>query len=142
MTTARVNIIDRSVEHAHIWINDLAQELATGDPQQAYRVLRAFLPAVRDCLSVDEAAQLSAQLPIIVRGIFFEGWNPGRAATHTRDIDSFLRRIATEAGLAGETEASFATTAASRVLQRHVSPGEGASVLRALPHQLRQLLEA
>jgi uncharacterized protein (DUF2267 family) len=142
MTTAHVNIIDRNVEHAHVWINDMAQELATEDPHEAYRVLRAFLPAVRDCLSVDETAQLSAQLPIFIRGIFFEGWDPGRVAAHARDIDSFLRRIATEAGLAGETEASFAATAASRVLQRHVSPGESASMLRALPHRLRQLLQA
>jgi uncharacterized protein (DUF2267 family) len=68
MTTARVDIIDRSVEKAHIWINDVAQELGTEDSHQAYRVLRSFLHALRDHLSVDEAAQLAAQLPIFVRG--------------------------------------------------------------------------
>jgi uncharacterized protein (DUF2267 family) len=142
MTTARVDIIDRSVEKAHIWINDVAQELGTEDSHQAYRVLRSFLHALRDHLSVDEAAQLAAQLPIFVRGVFYEGWDPSRTPEHARDVDSFLIRIAGEAGLAGETEASFAATAASRVLRRHVSAGEGNGVLRALPQHLRDLLSA
>jgi uncharacterized protein (DUF2267 family) len=142
MTTARVDIIDRSVEKAHVWINDTAEQLGTKDSHQAYRVLRAFLHAVRDHLSVDEAAQLSAQLPIFVRGVFFEGWDPSRTPDHARDLDSFLARIAGEAGLAGETEASFAATAAGRVLRQHVSGGEGDSILRALPQHVRQLLSA
>jgi uncharacterized protein (DUF2267 family) len=142
MSTTRVDIIDRSVEKAHVWINDTAEELRTEDNHRAYRVLRAFLHALRDHLSVDETAQLSAQLPIFVRGIFYEGWDPSRTPEHARDIDSFLTRIAAEAGLAGETEASFAATAASRVLRRHVSAGEGDHLLNALPQHLRELLGA
>jgi uncharacterized protein (DUF2267 family) len=142
MTTTRVDIIDRSVEKAHVWINDTAEELATDDNQRAYRVLRAFLHALRDHLTVDEAAKLAAQLPIFVRGVFYEGWDPSRTPDHARDVDSFLTRIAGEARLAGETEASFAATAASRVLRRHVSAGEGDRVLNALPQHLRELLGA
>ncbi len=142
MTAAHVDIIDRSVEKAHVWIKDTAEEVGTADSHQAYRVLRAFLHAVRDHLSVDETAQLSAQLPIFVRGVFFEGWDPSRTPEHARDLDSFLAKIAREAGLAGETEASFAATAAWRVLRQHVSVGEGDSVLRALPQHIRELLSA
>ena len=53
------SIIDRSVEKAHIWLNDLAEQLGTDDHRQAYRVLRAYLHALRDRLPVDEAAQLA-----------------------------------------------------------------------------------
>jgi uncharacterized protein (DUF2267 family) len=101
--------------------------------------LRAFLHAVRDHLSVDESAQLAAQLPIFVRGVFYEGWDPSDVPKRARDIDSFLQRIAGEALLAGETEASLAAAAASRV-SRHVSAGEVASVLHVLPEHLRELL--
>ena len=133
-------LLDRSVEKTHVWINDLAEELGTDDPRYAYRVLRAFLHAVRDHLSVDEAAQLAAQLPIFVRGVFYEGWVPSGTPERGRDVDSFLRRIAGEARLAGETEASLAATAASRVMSRHISTGETASVLHMLPEPLRELL--
>jgi uncharacterized protein (DUF2267 family) len=137
-----VDIIDRSDEKAHIWLNELAEELGSSDHQYAYRVLRAFLHALRDRLSVDEAAQLAAQLPIFIRGVFYEGWDPSRTHEHARGIDSFLERIATEAVLAGETEASFATAAASRVLRHHISPGETESVLHQLPEHVRELLSA
>jgi uncharacterized protein (DUF2267 family) len=58
------------------------------------------------------------QLPIFVRGVFYEGWDPSHTPEHARDVDSFLARIAGEALLAGETEASVAASAASRVLNR------------------------
>jgi len=140
MTTTRVDIIDRSVEKAHIWLNDVAAGLGTEDGQHAYRVLRAFLHTLRDHLPVDVAAQLAAQLPIFVRGVYYEGWDPSRTPERARDLDSFLERIAHEARLAGETEASFAATAASRVLNRHISSGETASILKVLPEQLREFL--
>jgi uncharacterized protein (DUF2267 family) len=140
--TARIEIIDKSVEKAHVWLNDLAVELSTEDRRHAYRVLRAFLHALRDHLTVDEAAALAAQLPIFIRGVFYEGWDPSRTPEHARDVDSFLRRIAVDAGLAGETEASFAAAAANRVLARHVSAGESRSVMRVLPEHLRELLGA
>lgn len=142
MTTTRVDVIDRSVEKAHIWLNDLAGELTTEDGHYAYRVLRAFLHALRDHLPVDEAAALAAQLPIFVRGVFYEGWDPSGTPEHARDLDSFLQRIASEARLAGETEASFAATAANRVLSRHISAGEAGSVLQQLPEHLRDFLKA
>jgi uncharacterized protein (DUF2267 family) len=89
---------------------------------------------------VDEAAQLSAQLPILIRGIYYEGYVPSRTPEHARDLDSFLQRIAKEAVLGGETEASFAAEAACRVLRRHVSAGESEDVLHALPAHIRELL--
>jgi len=141
MTTEHVEIIDRATEKAHIWLNDLAAELHDGDRHYAYRVLRAFLHALRDHLSVDEAAQLSAQLPILIRGIYYEGYVPSRAPEHARELDSFLERIAKEAVLGGETEASFAAQAASAVLQRHVSADEGRDVLQVLPRHIRDLLD-
>jgi uncharacterized protein (DUF2267 family) len=138
--TRHVDIIERNVEKAHLWLNDLADELETDDCQAAYRVLRAFLHAVRDRLTVDEAAQLAAQLPELIRGIYYEGWVPSRTPLRYRSKDDFLRRIATEALLAGETEASYAATAAARVLHRHVSEGELEDVLGMLPKGLRAVV--
>ena len=140
MTTSRVDVIDRSVEKTHIWLGDLAEALGSEDRHYAYRVLRAFLHALRDHLTVDEAASLAAQLPIFIRGVFYEGWDPSGTPEHVRDLESFLARIASEAGLAGETEASIAATAANRVLSRHISAGEAGSVLHDLPAPLREFL--
>lgn len=134
------DIIERNVEKTNLWLNDLADELETDDRQAAYRVLRAFLHAVRDRLTVDEAAQLAAQLPDLIRGIYYEGWDPSRTPLTYRSLDEFLRRVADEALLAGETEASYAATAAARVLHRHVSEGELQDVAGMLPKGLRSVV--
>ena len=60
-TTAHLDVLDRSVEKANVWINDVAAELQTSDRHEAYRALRAFLHVLRDRLPVPEAAQLAAQ---------------------------------------------------------------------------------
>ena len=140
MTASHVDIIERSSETAHIWVNDMAAELGTEDRQAAYRTLRAFLHVLRDRLSVDEAAHLAAQLPLLVRGIYYENWDPSATPQRYRDPAEFLERVATGALLHGETEASYAVTAASSVLRRHVSEGEIEDVMRALPESIRALL--
>ena len=139
---SEVDLIDRSVEKTNVWLKELAAELGTDDRKFAYRVLRAYLHAVRDRLMVDEAAQLAAQLPELVRGIYYEGWVPSRTPTSERSVDEFLRRIADEARLPGETEASYACSAAARVLRRHVSEGEFDDVVAVFPEELRVVLAA
>jgi uncharacterized protein (DUF2267 family) len=141
MSPSRLDVLDRSIEKTYIWINDLADELGIGDNHEAYRVLRAVLHALRDHLGVGDAAHLAAQLPIFIRGVFYEGWDPGRTPERTRDVNTFLMRIASDAKLAREMKAAFAARAAAGVLQRHITEGESVKVLHALPKQLRELFE-
>jgi len=140
MTRSDVTIIERSVETTNIWLNELSDELGVDDRRYAYRVLRAFLHTLRDRLTVDEAAQLAAQLPELIRGVYYEGWDPSGTPAGYRDVDTFLRRVEHEAVGLGDTEASFAVSAAARVLRRHVTGGEIDDVLALLPAPLRNLL--
>jgi uncharacterized protein (DUF2267 family) len=137
---AEPSIIERSVEKAHIWLDELAGQLGTDDHRQAYRVLRAYLHALRDRLTVDEAAQLAAQLPDLIRGIYYEGWNPSATPVRYRSFAEFLDRVAADAQLGGETAASFAVSAAAGVLRRHVSTGEIDDIRAQLPEDLRPIL--
>ncbi len=134
-------IIARSVEKAHIWINDVAEELGTDDHAQAYRALRAYLHALRDRLPVNEAAQLAAQLPELIRGIYYEDWKPGATPVQYHSLADLLDRIAEDAGLGGETSASYAASAVATVLRSHVSAGEIADVRAVLPEKLRPILD-
>jgi uncharacterized protein (DUF2267 family) len=139
MATGQVEMIGRNVELTNVWINEIAEAVGTEDRHEAYRILRAVLHAIRDRITLDESAQLAAQLPELVRGVFYEGWRPS-AIPMRYDADAFLRRIADEALLAGPTEASYAVRAAADVLRRHVSLGEIEDVLANLPADIRELL--
>lgn len=141
-STEYPSIIERSVEAAHVWHRDVAAELGTTDLHEAGRALRVVLHALRDRLTVDEAAQLAAQLPTMIRGIYYEGWKPSGAHPLAHDVDAFLERVATAGRMAGETEASHAVAAVMRVLHRHVSEGELDDVMAVLPERLRPLFRS
>jgi uncharacterized protein (DUF2267 family) len=136
------SIIERSVEKTHIWLKDVAGELGVEDRQYAYRALRAVLHTLRDRLTVDVAAKLAAQLPTLIRGIYYEDWDPSRTPLAIHDVEAFLDHVVAEGRLGGETEASIAVGAVSRVLRRHVSPGEIEDVLAVLPDNLKTLIAA
>jgi uncharacterized protein (DUF2267 family) len=140
MTTTHLDVLDRSVEKAHVWINDVAAELETDDRHEAYRVLRAFLHALRDALQVNESAQLAAQMPLLIRGIYYDGWNPSRTPRRYHGAEEFCERVRADALLHGDTEASYAVAAAARVLARHVSPGEIDDILATLPASVGALV--
>ena len=97
-------IIETSMHKAREWLAEMAGELGTDDRHYAYRALRAYLHAVRDRISVEEAAQLGAQMPLLIRGIYYDGWVPARTPASYHTVDEFLTRVAEEAQLAGETE--------------------------------------
>lgn len=69
-----------AAQETGLWVRELA-ELLGCDQRAAYEVLRGTLHAVRDSLSVDDNAKIANRLPIIVRGIYFEGWNPTKTST-------------------------------------------------------------
>jgi uncharacterized protein (DUF2267 family) len=74
------------------WIDDLLRRLGWHDRERVYRVLLATLHALRDSLAQEEAVYIGAQLPPLLRGLYYEGWHPGtRAAARSRT--AFLERI-------------------------------------------------
>jgi uncharacterized protein (DUF2267 family) len=141
MSGTDVAAIRRSAEKTEQWLRELADELGRpGDLRYAFRVLRAFLHALRDRLTVDAAAHLGAQLPEFLRGVYYEGWRPARAPERYHDLGTFLKRVATDAALSGHTEAASSAEAAACVLRLHVSDGEIRKVAAALPRGVADLL--
>lgn len=138
-TKQRLDLLDRSVEKTHIWVNDVAEGLGEQDRAAALRALRAVLHTLRDRLTVEEGAQLAAQFPVVIRGLFYESWRPAHLPEGYGAAREFLDRVARDAGLAGDTEAEYAVRAVAGTLRRHVSAGELDDVLHVLPHQIRDL---
>jgi uncharacterized protein (DUF2267 family) len=133
--------LERSVEKTCEWIEDTASELGTEDRGEAYTILKAVLHAIRDGLTVEDAARLARELPDRLRWAFYEGWVPSGVPVTYHDRDEFLRAVAQEAGLTGPTEASYDAASVMAVLERHVSATEIDDVLHLLPGQVRCALD-
>lgn len=128
----------RAEATAHEWLAVVGRELGTADRVLAHRVLRAWLHVVRDRLPVGSAVHFSAQLPVLLRGEFFEGWNPSRVPV-PYDVAEFCERFAGEAGV-HQSQVADAIAAVSTALDTLCSAGNLDHVLAALPHPLRALL--
>jgi uncharacterized protein (DUF2267 family) len=138
---SKVDTIERNVHKTNEWVADMAEELGTENREEAWRVLRGYLHTLRDRLTVQEAAQLAAQFPHMIRGVFYEGFDPDRQPEKIRDRETFLARLAERAQLSDPNEAARAAVAGTAVLRRHVSAGEIDDVLSQLPQEIRETLE-
>ena len=85
--------IEKAVPDVEVWLADLKQRLRWHDREKVYLALLAVLHALRDSLPRDEAAYLGVQLPVLLRGLYFEGWHPSARVTRARSRSAFVERI-------------------------------------------------
>jgi uncharacterized protein (DUF2267 family) len=138
MSAQSIEIIDRTVQKTNLWLRDLREELHTDDSHIAYQALRVVLHALRDRLSVDEAVALAAELPLLIRGIYYEGWrSAGKPLKLSRD--EFLHRVQDQLQVPGIIDPVRYTRAVLSVLGNHLSPGEAHKVRATLPKDLQAL---
>jgi uncharacterized protein (DUF2267 family) len=81
-----------AVSETEAWIDDVMHRLGWHDRERVYLVLLATLHALRDSLPQDEAIYVGAQLPPLLRGLYYDGWHPG-AHLAAKSRTAFLERI-------------------------------------------------
>ena len=134
--------LNRTIHVTNNWLKEIAEEMGASDAQVAYHALRGVLFATRDRLAVEEAAHLAAQLPALIRGIYYEGYRPADKPSTYRNRDEYLQRIRTELEAADGEDPEAAARAVLTVLNRHVTAGELDDVRAMLPEPVRELWPA
>jgi uncharacterized protein (DUF2267 family) len=137
MTTTGVRTFDQSLETTKQWLEEVREQMGLDDEQRAFRVMRAVLQALRDRLTVEEAAQFAAQLPMLLQGVYYHGWTPAGKPRKIRGRQEFLDRVAE--GLLREHDPEEACRTVFRVLQEKMTGGEIEDVKRILPESIRDL---
>ena len=141
MSATGLEVFDRTLHKTHTWLKEIMETLGIEDRHRAYMALRAVLHALRDRLTVEEAAQLGAQLPMLIRGLYYEGWDPTGKPLKERHKEEFLAHVARElrtpSGPALDPEAAVRTVFG--VLAHRVTEGELADIVGLLPKELRAL---
>lgn len=137
MSAQGLEAIDHTVQLTHEWINELASRLDWSSKRSALRLLRVTLQHLRDHLPVDELAQFSAQLPLLIRGMFFEGWVPKRTPVKERRSGDFISVIATQMEEAEEFRGREDIRCVFDLLNARLSAGEIEDVRANLPQAIR-----
>lgn len=139
MSATGLEVFDRTLQATNIWLDEILQEMNWSDRHRAYHALRAVLHTLRDRLPVDDAAHLAAQLPMLVRGIYYEGWKPSRVPVKERKQDEFLAHVTDAFLFDADADSRAIVGAVLRVMSRHMTPGEIAKVKSVLPEAIRDL---
>jgi uncharacterized protein (DUF2267 family) len=139
MSLTGLEAFDSTIQETNLWLKEIMDELGTTDKHKAYLVLRAVLQTLRDRLTVEEAADLGAQLPVLIKGVYYEGWKPGNKPTKIKHKEEFFERVRSYFRTEPDIDPQSLTQAIFRVLDKRITRGEIKDIKGILPEELRTL---
>lgn len=131
--------ISHTVQQTQEWLKEVRDNAGLADESEALSALRAVLHQLRDRLSIAETAQLAAELPLLIRGIFYESWQP----THVPDksiksqqdfLDGVKRRLQPH-----QHDPETVVRVVFMILAHHLDPGEISDIIGQLPDSQKEL---
>lgn len=141
MLSTAVDSLNATFQKTHEWLTELSEQGGFESEPQAYTAMRVVLQALRDRLTVEEAAQLAAQLPMLIRGFYYEGWKPSTTPLRIRSRQEFLGNIASRLGNS-RVDPEHACFMVFQFLDNKISRGEIDDVRHMLPAEIRELWPA
>jgi uncharacterized protein (DUF2267 family) len=142
MGEAILPVFDKTIQVTNLWLKALMDRMGEDDRHHAYTALRSTLQALRDRLPVNEAAHLGAQLPMLVRGFYYEGWHPAGTPVKERGKDEFVAHVREAFRGNPQVDAERAVRSVFALLAENVTAGEIQDVKRILPPEIRDLWPA
>jgi uncharacterized protein (DUF2267 family) len=140
MEHVKIDAFDAPVREARAWLGDVMRETGL-DERRAFAALRGVLQAIRDEITTRQSGRLAAKMPALIRGLFFEGWDPGRPAAE-HELARFIARVRSYAAIDdGELDYPSVARGVIRVIEDRM-PGPTAQIKRTLPKELRLLWPA
>jgi uncharacterized protein (DUF2267 family) len=138
MSATGLDVFDKTLQSTHIWLDELMQEIGP-DRQVAWHVLGAVLRGIRDRVPLELAVHLGAQLPILIRGTYYDQWATPGTIQKFRSLDEFLEPIGRELANTRPVNVRDSTRAVFQILSRHVNQGQVDKVRNALPEEVRNI---
>lgn len=138
MSATGIDAFDKTLQVTNTWLKDIMEDHGP-DRQVAWHVLSAVLHTVRDRLPTDLSAHLGAQLPLLVRGTYYDQFQPSKQPVRSRTLDEFLEQVEQELKFIRPVNTVEATRSVFKVLSHYIDPGEVRKVRAALPEPVRDL---
>ena len=141
MSANGLEVFDKTLETTHIWLNEIMEDLGP-DRQVAWKVLSIVLHKLRDRLTIGLAAHLGAQLPLLVRGVYYDQFEPAKLPTECNNREEFVAEVQEWLADTRPVDPDQAVRTVFKVLSRHISEGQIQKVKEALPKSLRESWDA
>jgi uncharacterized protein (DUF2267 family) len=131
---------DSTVQKSQIWLKEIQEMAGLENEHQALLALRAVLHSLRDRLTVNEAVDVAAQLPMLIRGLYYEGWTPSGKPIKERHKEQFLDNVRSFFTKNPDVDAELISRAVFKYLSMRITAGEIADIRQMMPPELRELL--
>jgi uncharacterized protein (DUF2267 family) len=138
MAATGLDVFDKTLHTTNTWLDQLMADVGP-DRQTAWHVLGAVLRTLRDRLPLGLAAHLGAQLPLLVRGLYYDQWRPSEQPLKLRSQEEFLEHVSRGLDGTRPVNVNTATQSVFCVLNHYVDPDQVENVREALPEQVRAL---
>jgi uncharacterized protein (DUF2267 family) len=138
MSATGLEVFDKTLHTTNTWLKEMMETLGS-DRHVAWHVLGSVLRAIRDRIPVELAAHLGAELPLLVRGLFYDRWQPALAPERYRSLDEFLQRISEDLSSTRPMDPEDAARTVFAVLSRHLPEGQIEKVRHSLPEDIRAI---
>lgn len=138
MSATGLEVFDKTLQTTNIWLNEIMERLGP-DRQVAWKALSIVLHKLRDRLPIELAAHLGAQLPLLVRGVYYDQFEPARLPADYDSAEEFTEEVSKWLADIRPVDPNDAISAVFAVLSRHLSDGQVAKVRNALPKGVRML---
>lgn len=133
--------LDKSTQKTKEWLHDVQDELGWEDENDVYVAFKAVIQTLRDRLPVDEAIELGDELPMVMKGIYYDGYSPRRKPEKIKNQTQFFQKVQ-EKSPRREIKTEEATKGVFSTLQKKLGGGgEINKVKHNLPKDLQKLWE-
>ncbi len=134
--------LDKSAQKTKEWLHEVQDELGWEDENMVYIATRAVLQTLRDRLPVEEAVNLADELPMVMKGMYYEGYSPSGKPEKLKNRDEFFQKVQDRTPRT-PIESDVATRAVFHVLERKLGEGGEIDKVKAnLPKDLQKLWQA
>jgi uncharacterized protein (DUF2267 family) len=141
--------INKYADDAQVFLRQVAQELGSiDDVDHAARVTVAVLHTLREKISVEESIHLISQLPLILKGVYVDGWDITREfMSESETLEEFYDEIrehalrTAERDFGNNQQTKKNVTAVLKVMRNYVSEGEMNHIKQQMPKSIAVLFE-
>lgn len=138
MSANGLAVFDKTLQTTHIWLDQIMERIGP-DRQVAWKVLGTVLHKLRDRLPAEASAHLAAQLPLLIRGAYYDQYRPSEQPTDCRTREEFVDEVAEWLADTRPVDPEEAIAAVFDAISRNVDAGQVEKIKRVLPKAIREM---
>lgn len=137
-----VHVFETTIQKTNEILKAIEECFGWKDRNKAYLALRSALHTLRDRLPAEAAAAFGAQLPMLVRGFYYEGWKPALVPIKMNKAEffgDFERQIDP---MSFEQDTEEVIKGIIEIIGSHIDPSEIMKIKKLMPKDIQEIFQS